>query len=433
MVRYWLHLLTSWMFCATLFAAAAPVLGTESAPPPEAPAEGGEAEPVAAEDGVEVPTEEQDGVQAVTEPQGDGRTLPVELKALLSELKTKNPKMEKIVRGLFFADGAWKKEFPGGLKEAQALKQQIEQTGGTEAVQSLQEELKGHKDLQDKWNRGDVSYVDDIASENPASFAKMVPRALDRLATGSPETYNHLMGQVIHATMRDANIPTQIYLAEQMLATGNVEEAKRIIGEIKGFVGSMEQLAKQAPKQPQEDPKAKELSAREEAIKNQERQAFNQSIAGEYNSYRDAAIGKAIDAQLNGKKVSDYARQTILKNAINEISEVLSKDGGYKAKFERLYNAGDKAEIVKFAKSRVDGLIEKSVQKVYRELYSEGTLGTKKPALKPNGVDTKPAEAGWVKLASAPRPEEIDNSKTSFDMKYHSKAVLKNGKKVQWD
>src|SRR6185312_16787243 len=78
-------------------------------------------------------TAEGDGGEETGEPAartGDGKFLSDADKAILAEIKAKDPKLAARVRNALFASEAFKKAVPGGLKEVQQLRSQIEQVGG---------------------------------------------------------------------------------------------------------------------------------------------------------------------------------------------------------------------------------------------------------------------------------------------------------------
>ena len=59
----------------------------------------------------------------------DWRTIPQNVRNLLGELKKSDPKLANLVQNAVYTSQTFSKEFPGGLKEAQALKQAIDAAG----------------------------------------------------------------------------------------------------------------------------------------------------------------------------------------------------------------------------------------------------------------------------------------------------------------
>jgi hypothetical protein len=115
----------------------------------------------------------------------------------------------------------------------------------------------------------------------------------------------------------------------------------------------------------------------------------------------------------------------------------LLKDTGFNTKYDNLCNAKDHDGAFKLLQSKAEmrtqrgtTLLADATKKVYRTWYGEPKLGSK-PAPKVGQQQQVAAPKGWVRVAKAPSPDEID-SRASRGLIYNSQAVLKDGRKIYW-
>jgi hypothetical protein len=372
------------------------------------------------------PTETQDAGVAQEESQ-DGRVLPAALKKHLAELKGTNPQLSKELRDLWFANRALKEEFPGGLQEIRQLRESVQEFGGIEGIKELKQANDVWNDIDEQWIQGDPTFADRLAEANPQSFSAIAPRFIDNYSRVDPEGYQRVFGRILAATLRDAEIGNALYLAKQNLALKNTEEAGRLLGEVEQWIGGINELAKQAPKAPA---KAPELDRREQSLNEREQKLFRESVAREFRSSVGSSIQSEIKQVLKGKALDQDRMGVFTRLVDEEIAKLVDGDKSIKQTIERYEAAGDSQGVIKFVNSRVKPLVPKAVDKVYKLLFANTAAKTataKVPAKAPAKV-----EQGWVKIQGPPRPEDVDHSKTPFEMKFKNQAVLKNGKKVTW-
>jgi hypothetical protein len=242
--------------------------------------------------------------------------------------------------------------------------------------------------------------------------------------------------------MQEAGVVASLNLAAKMINLGTPEAYKLAtdaFNEVVAWANKVGEMAATAPKAPAVDPN---IAKQQQEVDAGKAQVFNDKFSASFGPWRSNEIRNQVQAIApKDKRFSDYQMTALGNGVISEIQRILMQDQDYLKTLERLYNARNMDELLKFTKSRNQKLLPEATRKIYKQLFSEGTLGTKpkvttiaKPGEKTAaGVVTSPVK-GWLKVSQekAPTPDEIDNVKTTFQMKFAKQAILKNGKRVFW-
>lgn len=453
------HLLHYFLHAGILmFAAGAPVIvgGEGAGEEVEAPApEGGEGEEIETTEGGEEDGggEEEGGAAKPTagakDEKIDWRIVPADVKAHIQAIAAENPKLGNLLQNAVYTSQTFLKEFPGGLKEAQKLKADVEEVGGFEEVKTLRathQQLVDEQESMDNQARtGDPAVLDNLVSiAGNDGFSKLMPTAIDRWASTDPDNYSHVMGKVVVSAMREGGVIENINLAFKMLGLKTPEatdvgiEALKKVAEWANKVGS---VAAKAPEKPKVDP---QIASQQEQINNEKAQIFNQKFSDTFGGWRNDRIRTEVAAITpKDRNHTDFQMNTIGNRVVEEIKGILTSDAEYQKNLKRIYDSRNMAELLKFTKARTDKLLPEAVKKVYRSLYSDFT-GKKKVVVTPaKGAPVAgkeapakgaPAVKGWTKVKpeNAPKPDDIDRSKTDFAMGFRKQAILKNGQQIYW-
>src|ERR1700761_4377153 len=135
-------------------------------------------------------------VDADVDMAGDGRQIPPALRSALNDLRLTDPKLANRLKNVWFADLALKKEFPGGLNEARALREFKERLGGDDDIQQIEQERQGYRDLDQQFAAGGGEVLDHFMGVSPEGFSKLVPAAFQKLAEANPEQFRHVTARV---------------------------------------------------------------------------------------------------------------------------------------------------------------------------------------------------------------------------------------------
>jgi hypothetical protein len=398
-------------------------------------------------EGSEVETQQTEGK---ADEKIDWRTVPQAVRSHLQELKKTDPKLANLVQNAVYTSQQFLRTFPGGLKEVQGLKQAVDEVGGVEEIRTLRDThravVEEQEDLDRRAASGDVSVLDnliDVAGES--GFGKLMPAALDRWMQKAPAEYSHAMAQVMVAAMQEGGVVANLNMAIQLFGLGTPEAIKlgnEALGKATGYLNSVNEIAAKAPEKPKVDP---QIAQQQQQIETERTKIFNDRFADRFSSWRNPEIARNLsELAPKGKQFSDYQRSVFVSGVIEELKRVLTSDDDYTRSLERVYNTKNLEDLFKFTKSRAEKLIPEASKKVYRQLFTESTLGGKKPVTqvqKPGQQAAKPgvaagaqaANKAWAKIAQGPKPDDIDRTKTDFKMIALGKsAILKDGRKVYW-
>ena len=387
---------------------------------------------------VESPAGEQESTAAdssTPEAKEDGRQFAGKLRDHYKELMASNDPnkvgLAKSLKDLFFQNKALRDKFPGGIKEVEERIAAFDKFGAPEELATLQADAKILEDIDNKWQAADPSFIDELASLNADSFKKLMPVGLNKFSQVDPEGYQRVMSGILSTTLTQAKLGDQLYLINYALSKGDADEAKRLVQGISQWMQGLEESAKSVPAPA--DNKNPELDQRAAALEEREAEIFNRSLASDYNGWRDSQISSTLNKLTNGRKIDPERMEIFQDRVIRELVKMHPAD--FQDNWQRLYSKGDKDALLKYVKSQDGANISKAVSKVHALLFPSN--GVKKapvttPAPTPNA---KPAEAGWVKIASRPNPQEIDRGRgrTTDEMIFSGKAILRSGKKVMWD
>ncbi len=371
----------------------------------------------------------------------DGRQFAGKLRDHYKELMdSKDPakvQLAKAVKDLFFQNKALRDKFPGGVKEVEEKLAAFDKFGAPEQLEALQADAKVLEDIDNKWQAADPAFIDELAALNADSFKKLMPVGLNKFAQVDPEGYKQVMSGIIHQTLESAGLSNVLYNISRALTPRyegdrpDVAEAMRLLKDIAEWKDGLGTAAKApAPTTPAANP---ELDQRAAALEEREAEFFNTQLRNEVVSWRDSQIKSTLNKLTSGAKVDPERYEIFQERVVRELAKMHAAD--FEDKWTRLYAQGDKAALVKFLQG-VDGTnMQKAVAKVHTLLFPSN--GVKKaPVATPAAPPTaKPAEAGWVKIAQRPNPQDIDRgrNRTTDEMIFSGKAILRDGKRVTWD
>lgn len=410
-------------------------------------ADGAQGDDATAGDG----TDEQQITDKPGDEKIDWRTVPQAVRNHLNELKKTDPKLANLVQNAVYTSQSFLRHFPGGIKEVQALKQVIDDAGGAEEIQTMREThravVEEQEDLDRRAAAGDISVLDNLVEiAGDGGFSKLMPSALDRWMQKAPAEYSHTMGQIIVSALQEGGVVSDLRMAMQLFSLNTPESIKLgndSLNKAVGYLNSINEIATKTPEKPKVDP---QIAQQQQQIDSERTKIFNDRFSDRFVSWRNPEILKNLsELSPKGKQFSDTQRSFFVRGVVEHIKNVLSADSDYNKSLERIYNTRNVEDLLKFTKSRAEKLLPEAAKKVYRELFTETTLGGKKPAqqvakpgqqpLKPGAQPgNQPQNKGWLKVSAdkAPKPDDIDNKKTDFGMKFKKAAILKSGQKVYW-
>jgi len=357
--------------------------------------------------------------------------LSAEAKQTIEELKAKNPALAKALQRSLFAEDRLRRELPGGFKELQQLRGQLEPYGGPEGLEQIQGELKGWEDFDQSYTSGDPKVLEFLTKTPEAkdAFLKIVPNAIQKWSEFNQEGHDAYMSQIFLATMNAADIEMNVRLLQN--AVGENPQAQELVKNLMGFVQSIKGMASKPVSAPKVAPTAQDPRTSE--LDNRETQLRRQEWTGETNQQHGRIFGEAwkrIAATVPADK------QGLVRRLYGiHLGEKIKARANFDQNMTRYFDAKQKDGFLRLHESTFKDLVPLAL----RSAMAEAGLGAKKAAPPPaNGVPLKPPvgqqpQAGWVRLNNKPNfATEVDRKQTSPEMYSRKQAILKTGKRVTW-
>lgn len=386
------------------------------------------------QEGSEQQTETQDEPSII---EADGK-LKLSGKALetLTKLKAENPRQAKEFRAALFDAATLRKEFLGGIREAVALKQELEEIGGMEAVTAQRGELDAWKGLDADWTGNKPQFAAEMAESNPAAFAFHAPLVMDKFAEVAPEAFGYHVAKVFsgdmaaHDVVMNGRMLESVLFDEQGKVRQGMESAARNWAPIAQYLMRVNTLAKTPPKSEAktETSKSSDADQREQALTVREFQSERNSVK---SSITDAEFKKNLgNRKLASDKISTI--QELYESALNRAVQAVP---GHREKVDRYVAAKDRTGYRKY----MDGVIRSKAGTAMQAAFRRAGVGDKpgpKGVAKPV-VTAKPGTAtvttGFNRIGTKPNSNDVDWQSTARiagkkggDGKY----ILRDGSKV---
>lgn len=385
-------------------------------------------------------TEGQDGSESQQQQQGQRQqqqggklTLDNLLKTSTEKLKAINPALPNFLRDVMRREQTLNREFPGGIKEALAVRDALAEFGGVEGAEETREALSDYGRLEEMYEKGDPEFMDRLAEAAPEAFSRVMPAGLERWRATDPEMYSHVLAKVIVNTLDGAKISDQLAAIYQ---SAEKPEMKEAVSRIWQIIEGYRQTAEKAPQQKAPDPRQKQLDQREQRLTQQEQQAKFAPVKTAGIQHITKVVDREMAQSYQWADADPDIQQAIRERVQHEMT-VLSKKTGFDKEVDRLIARGDAKNLQR----RIEAFQDKHIPQILPRISKLFAIKPK-AAAKTNGQQQqrqgqgqqqqRQPDRGWEQVSKIPSAGEIDRSKTDADMILSNKAILKNGRKVQW-
>lgn len=380
-------------------------------------------------------SQEKEGLTA--KPGAKGRLNLTEIaKTKADALKAIDPALPEAVRKAAFELGGLYREFPGGLKEAVALKNTLSEYGGAESLKETAEAVGDYQRLEDQFEKGDPAFITSLADAAPDSFSHIMPAGLEKWKQVDPEMYNYVQARVLTQTLDGVRASEIIARIHNAL---DPEKAADFRTELAQLYNALEGFRKTGEKAPERktNPQNEELNRREEELAKRESRAVLAPVANEGRRQLETITDREMRTGYQWDETDRDVQDAVKDRVRFEVIQVGKKDKTFNREFERLKERGDSEGLMRHVRNFQDRVTPGIVQRVARLFAVKTKAAGKavaKPAIKP-GNGAKPSERGWETIARQPTAGQIDYramGRNADDMILANKAILKDGRKVQW-
>lgn len=346
-----------------------------------------------------------------------------------TKLSPEGAKLHRALQDGYFRAAEYTKLF-SNIDEARTLKTHFEALGGFDGLTELQTLQSDVAELDRKVAEGNPDVINAMAEESPEGFKKLVPAALDTLYRVDPHAYNELLLPLVARTLVDSPLADSVAIAIERLQGGETDAALRELGRIAAtFDGLRTRASQPRAAASQTTAAAPSTTAAPDAALAQ--------VGQEIRGYLDSTVREGLKAALEGRNVSDGARNRVVNAVVAEVDAAFANDRNYAARVNALLRAGQTDRAIAFIKQSVDQVRPRALRQVVSELYGAAPAKpAARPAVTPATKGTAPAApraaSTATQLTRAPRFQDIDWNQTSQTAYVAHRAILKDGREVRW-
>ena len=369
--------------------------------------------------------------------------LSASAKTALQDLAKTSPKLAKSIRSALFEADALRREIPGGLKEINQLREQVQQFGGPEAIAKTREELNYFNDLDQQFTKGDARFIQAMIDtpEGQQGFLKLAPTMLDKFRELAPEMHDSYVARHQYQGMLDSDLKFSIVRMKDAIdrMPDSPEKAAALgqWGPLATYYNDILEKANRKVEAPK--PSAAPDRTNDEHVQFENEKAT--FMRGQWNTEATASIKNIIDSEVarvaKSRGFTDTQKAALFELSVGRMAKSVKGMAGYNDTAQRYFGNKDKSGFLK----HVSSAYQKNAPAIIRA--SADMIATKKAVPKPNGAPVvppvrpaitataKPAQ-GFTWVNASPNKTTIDFGKTNADMIRAGKAVLAGGRRVQW-
>jgi hypothetical protein len=355
-------------------------------------------------------------------------------------LKAINPALPAAMQKAAHELGRFYGEFPGGLKEAVALKATLSEYGGVEGLKEVAEANSDYARLEQQYEKGDPAFITGLADALPVSFSQIMPAGLEKWKQVDPEMYNHVQARVLVQTLDGANVSQTLERIWESLDENDQKQGpmKGAIASIWKLIDGFRQAGAKAPER-KVNPQEEALTQREQQLVQREAKALLAPIATEGKQQIQSITDLEMNQSYQWDKTDASVREAVADRVRQEVINASGKDKTFSREFQRLQERGDAQGLSRHVKNFQERVTPGIVQRVAKlfavKPKGAGIVAAKKPVVTATNGNGKQPDRGWERVSAQPKFADIDTAamgRNYEDMILDGKAILKSGRKVVW-
>lgn len=387
----------------------------------------------------------------------------------LSTIKTSHPKLyQQLQRDRGIVERLYSTVPPGvnpfdAIKSTQRIMKEL---GGEQGIAQIRHSLAEMEQLDLWYADGDSRFLDHItgAAGDPkdapfsqSAFVKIIPQAVARLEKmpGGPKAIVDLAPAIESMHSRLAPKSFQRGLANRIindltrndvdlhfrrlaeLVPADNAIGKTSIAAIQKYFDDRSALANVEPEalpdaviNREKDPRSEELDRKERDFETRQKQAEIQNWAAQQNADIKAIFQKAMTQ--HGSKLSEGAKETVMLAVNARMQQAFRNVAGYEDQRKGYFHSNDRAGYLRYMRGLSETHIPRLVKAEIGKLVPGTTPKSGTPPAPGGGTPRTQPQQGFVRVAKMPEHAQIDRKQTDLSMFKEGRAVLKDGKRVQW-
>jgi hypothetical protein len=357
----------------------------------------------------------------------DGRVIP----KWIRDMKEANPEGYKAAKADFFSHREYKSIYPT-VQAAREANDLIQSLGGAQGAQKLQEEATFFKDASNQFLKGDPAFVKDLWEEDPIAAALHVQPMLEEFKARDFEGYKSSIARIWANDFKRLNFAPALSDLAAAIKGKNFDAAAEIANSIQTWHDSIMDVASRA-----EDPRVKTLLAertkQHETRQQSEREEFLKGYRTEATNAVVSEGEKVFDSFFRNRKIDKEDREDLLRESLSIANRAVIADKSFTEQRDKHLQRGDSAAAMRLTKARYAQEMTEAVKRVARRygLVSGQPKGSTQQQQQRPGNQPQPQQ-GFVAVKERPQAEQINRRATTNDMILAGRAILNDGRKVDW-
>jgi hypothetical protein len=358
----------------------------------------------------------------------DGRLIPKWMRAM----KEADPEGYKAAKSAFFN----LKERESVHPTVQAAREEhdlVQSLGGREGASKLQEDSVFFKEAANQFLKGDPAFIKDLFEEDPIAAALHVAPMLEEFKTRDFEGYKSTIARIWANDFKRLNFAPALQDLSAAIQSGDKAAAAAIAQSIQQWHDSILDVSNRA-----EDPRVKSLLAERNKHVETRQQAEQQEFL---KTYRTETINevvaegeKVFNSFFRDRKIDAEDRTDLLREAMSIANRAVEADKAFMEQRNKHLEKGDAHSAKRLTKARYAQEMTNAVKRVARRygLVSGQPKPNTQPTQRTDGQQQPKPAQGFVAVNERPQPEQINRRATSNDMILAGRAILNDGRKVDW-
>ena len=321
----------------------------------------------------------------------------------------------------------------GPVQELRDLKNEIELLGGVEGLRHARDMSFAVEAIDKMVDEGNPQVIQDMASESPEGFKKLVPTALDELRKLDATAFANVMKphvvQALSSTGLDQRISSAMSLAQRAYQSQDDIHVKfyleKAFEELTGVSQWLEGLSSQANEHQETHEVRQEQQYQEPSVDIQQ-----QLIPWAEKEFRDA-----LKPFLNGRKLSDDAVRDLIQGVASEVDTRLAGDQAFQDNFKAWKMSGRADKILAQAKYGINSVKAAAARAVFERRYGNQPVKAQvQPQVQHQATkQAAKSQTGVVEIPRKPNMTDIDWNRDPEKVLYLThKAYLRDGRLVHW-
>lgn len=357
----------------------------------------------------------------------DGRLIPQKLR----EIRESNPDAFKIAKGAIFGLKAYQQVHPT-VDAARADRELVQSIGGQEGITRLQEDASVFATASDQFLKGDPAFVADLFAEDPIAAALHVAPMLENFQKHDQEGYNSTIARIFNKELTSVGMGPGVDSLVEAIKAKNFDLALRIASDIKQWKEDITGVATKA-----EDPRVKTLLAERAKARETEQGAVREKFLNTYKTESIQEVGKsaekAFESYFRNFRGDDKDKKRLINDALKIANEDVVADTVFQTQRNKHLQVGNSAAAKQLTVARYDRAIPDAVARIARLYGLKTTPAQSKGTQQQQQTKGQPQVAqGWTRVNARPNGLDIDRGRTTNDMILSGKAIMKDGKKLDW-